>query len=60
MNANLLLIFLWDPRLVQDRVKVYSEQKILPKYQQDFSDMKDTLVQDFGKSVILGLTATWV
>jgi hypothetical protein len=60
MNANLLLIYLWDPRLVQDRVEVYSEQKILPKYQQDFSDMKDTLVQDFGKSVLLGLTATWV
>jgi hypothetical protein len=60
MNANLLLIYLWDPRLVQDRVEVYSQQKILPKYQQEFSDMKDTLVQDFGKSVILGLTATWV
>lgn len=60
MNANLLLIYLWDPRLVQDRVEVYSQQKILPKYQQEFSAMKDTLVQDFGKSVLLGLTATWV
>jgi hypothetical protein len=60
MNANLLLIYLWDPRLVQDRVEVYSQQKILPKYQQEFSAMKDTLFQDFGKSVFLGLTATWV